>query len=118
MRHDSIRYLNKHYFVENPIKHPVGKALSIDLFPRQQLTRAISRPTISLMNDTTSKMNRLEDQVDQLLELCKRLGEENKQLRSQFKQLSSERSSLIEHKEQARTQVEAMITRLRSMENA
>ncbi|MGB5397333.1 MAG: TIGR02449 family protein [Gammaproteobacteria bacterium] len=70
------------------------------------------------MNDTTSKMNRLEDQVGQLLDLCKRLGDENKNLRTQLKQLSGERANLLEHKEQARTQVEAMITRLRSMENA
>ena len=70
------------------------------------------------MNDTTSKMNRLEDQVGQLLDLCSRLSDENKALRAQLKQLSGERASLIEHKEHARTQVEAMITRLRSMENA
>jgi cell division protein ZapB len=70
------------------------------------------------MNDTTTKMNRLEDQVNQLLDLCKRLGDENGHLRAQIKQLSSERANLVEHKEQARSQVEAMITRLRSMENA
>lgn len=70
------------------------------------------------MNDTASKINRLEDQVNQLLELCKRLGDENQGLRAQIHQLNSERSSLIEHKEQARNHVEAMITRLRSMETA
>lgn len=82
------------------------------------MTRVDSRPTIKVMNDTASKINRLEDQVNQLLELCKRLGDENQGLRAQIHQLNSERSSLIEHKEQARNHVEAMITRLRSMETA
>lgn len=70
------------------------------------------------MNDTASKISRLEDQVNQLLELCKRLGDDNHDLRGQIKQLNSERSRLMEHKEMARSHVEAMITRLRSMEAA
>ncbi len=70
------------------------------------------------MNDTTSKINRLEDQVSELLELCKRLGKENNDLRAQLQHLSGERASLLEQKEQVRSQVEAMISRLRSMESA
>ncbi len=70
------------------------------------------------MNDTTSKINRLEEQVSELLDLCKRLGEENSNLRAQMQHLSGERASLLEQKEQVRTQVEGMITRLRSMETA
>jgi len=85
---------------------------------RRYLTIALSRPTISAMNDTTSKINRLEEQVNELLDLCKRLGNENSDLRSQLHHVSSERATLLELKEQARSQVEAMITRLRSMENA
>ena len=48
----------------------------------------------------------------------KRLGEENNNLRAQLHHLSGERATLLEQKEQVRTQVDAMITRLRSMENA
>ena len=70
------------------------------------------------MNDTTSKINRLESQVNQLLSLCQKLGDENRNLRAQIQQLNGERASLMEHREHARTQVEAMITRLRSMESA
>ena len=70
------------------------------------------------MNDTTSKINRLEEQVSELLELCKRLGKENNDLRAQLQHLSGERASLLEQKEQVRSQVEAMISRLRSMESA
>ena len=70
------------------------------------------------MNETTSKINRLEEQVSELLELAKRLGKENGDLRAQLQHLSGERATLLEQKEQARSQVEAMISRLRSMESA
>lgn len=70
------------------------------------------------MNDTKMKMNRLEQQANELLELSQRLSNENTDLRKQLQNMAGERSSLIELKEQARTQVEGMITRLRSMENA
>lgn len=70
------------------------------------------------MNDTTSKINHLEEQVNELLELCKKLGDENSDLRAQLQHITGERATLVELKEQARSQVEAMIMRLRSMENA
>jgi cell division protein ZapB len=46
------------------------------------------------------------------------LSNENSNLRSQLRALSGERAALLEQKEQARSQVEAMISRLRSMESA
>ena len=70
------------------------------------------------MTDTITRINKLEEQVGELLELCQRLGDDNKELRSQLQNLNSERSTLIEQKEKIRVQVESMITRLRSMENA
>jgi len=70
------------------------------------------------MNDTTSKIKRLEEQVGELLDLAKKLGQENADLRAQLQHLSGERAKLLEQKEQARTQVEAMINRLKSMETA
>lgn len=82
------------------------------------MTITPSRPTINSMNDTTSKINHLEEQVNELLELCKKLGDENSDLRAQLQHLTGERATLVELKEQARSQVEAMIMRLRSMENA
>ena len=70
------------------------------------------------MNDTASKINRLEQQVSELLDLCKRLSKDNNDRRAQLQHQSGERATLLEQKEQARSQVEAMITRLRSMESA
>ncbi len=68
------------------------------------------------MTDITTKITRLESQVEELLELCQKLGDENSDLRNQLQHLSGERGKLLELKEQARSQVESMITRLRSME--
>lgn len=68
------------------------------------------------MSDTITRLNKLEDQVAELLELCQRLGSDNSELRSQLQRLSSERSNLVKQKEKVRVQVEAMVTRLRSME--
>lgn len=70
------------------------------------------------MNDTTTRIQRLEEQVSELLDICKRLGKDNNDLRAQLQALSGERATLLEQKEQVRSQVEAMITRLRSMESA
>lgn len=77
-----------------------------------------SHPTISAMTDTITRINKLEEQVNELLTFCERLGNDNKDLRAQLQQLSYERSSLMEQKEKIRSQVEAMITRLRSLEKA
>lgn len=54
--------------------------------------------------------------VDRLVDLCRRLGEENRSLRQSQEQLAGERASLMARNEQARTRVEAMISRLKSLE--
>ena len=58
----------------------------------------------------------LEQRVDQLVDKCARLAEENRALRQQQSHLMSERATLIEKSELARTRVESMISRLKSME--
>jgi len=47
---------------------------------------------------------------------CEELKKENKLLKLQQDSYSSERATLIDKNEQARKRVEAMITRLKSME--
>lgn len=54
--------------------------------------------------------------IDRLLEQCRRLAEENRSLRHSQEQLAGERASLLAKNEQARTRVEAMIGRLKSLE--
>ncbi|MDJ0832524.1 MAG: TIGR02449 family protein [Gammaproteobacteria bacterium] len=63
-----------------------------------------------------SDLQKLETQIDALIDTVKQLKQENTSLRHQQDQLVSERSQLIEKTELARNRVEAMITRLRSLE--
>ncbi|MFK8069105.1 MAG: TIGR02449 family protein [Gammaproteobacteria bacterium] len=58
----------------------------------------------------------LELKVDQLIQTVEDLSEENEALRQQQGALAVERADLIEKTELARTRVEAMISRLKSME--
>ena len=66
---------------------------------------------------TELDIKKLEDRVDDLIKAVERLQRENKDLRESHSSLMSERSQLIEKTELARTRVEAMISRLRALEN-
>lgn len=59
----------------------------------------------------------LSRQLDRLLDTVRRLTEENRSLRHSQDQLSGERAGLMARNEQARSRVEAMIQRLKSLEN-
>jgi len=59
----------------------------------------------------------LERQVDELVDLCKRLSDENRSLRTQQEKLMGERAALIEKTELAKSRVEAMILRLKTLES-
>ncbi|KRT53744.1 TIGR02449 family protein [endosymbiont of Ridgeia piscesae] len=63
-------------------------------------------------------LEKLESQVDELIRACTHLSNENKSLRARQESLVAERAALIEKTELARNRVEAMITRLKSMESA
>lgn len=58
----------------------------------------------------------LGERLDRLLDLCRTLQEENRSLRHSQEQLANERAQLLARNEQARTRVEAMILRLKSLE--
>ncbi len=61
-------------------------------------------------------LDTLERQVEELIRTCRQLREENKSLRTRQDHLVAERAELIEKTELARSRVESMITRLKSME--
>jgi cell division protein ZapB len=61
-------------------------------------------------------LKRLEFRVEELIRSIERLKEENRSLRVQQEHMTAERAQLIERNEMARTRVEAMILRLKSME--
>jgi|TARA_B110001454_G_scaffold90180_1_gene86044 cell division protein ZapB len=76
---------------------------------------------IRLMNNNSTlnfenDLKRLEGRLDDLVQVCDRLQSENKSLKEQQDSLSKERATLLQNNEQVRGRVEAMILRLKSME--
>lgn len=61
-------------------------------------------------------LDELEQQVNALIRLNERLRNENLTLRARQEMLVAERGGLIEKTEQTRSRVEAMLSRLRAME--
>lgn len=61
-------------------------------------------------------LKRLEFRVEELIRTVERLKEENRSLRVQQDHMTTERAQLIERNELARSRVEAMIVRLKAME--
>jgi len=62
------------------------------------------------------ELKRLEKRVDALVRVCDQLQDENKSLKQRQDVLTSERASLLQKNEQVRARVEAMIGRLKAME--
>lgn len=69
-------------------------------------------------HNPSTELASLEAQLQELLAICERLKNENHDLRNQQDSLTSERAALIEKNELARNRVEAMISRLKAMENS
>ena len=66
--------------------------------------------------DPRDDLATLAARIDALAALCQRLSEENLRLRNAQEQLAGERAQLLSKNEQARSRVEAMIQRLKSLE--
>lgn len=74
------------------------------------------------MNDKTTsalelELKRLEARVEELVAIVQQLSEENRALRHGHESLAGERASILNRNEQARTRVEAMIGRLKTLEH-
>jgi cell division protein ZapB len=74
------------------------------------MTKETTPPTVEL------ELTRLEDQVNGLLEVIGRLGTENRSLRAQQESFATERAGLLEKHDQVRNRVDAIVTRLKSLE--
>ena len=64
----------------------------------------------------SDEFSRLETRMQDLISLCSKLRTENQSLKTQQGSLVEERARLIEKNELARSKVEQMIQRLKSME--
>ena len=74
----------------------------------------------SMANNSNSsfeiELRRLEERVDALVRVCDQLQDENRSLRQRQDVLTAERANLLQKNEQVRARVEAMIGRLKAME--
>ncbi|MBE5317027.1 MAG: TIGR02449 family protein [Xanthomonadales bacterium] len=68
--------------------------------------------------DPVEQLAALVERVERLAALVQQLSGENVSLRQAQQQLLGERASLLSKNEQARTRVEAMIQRLKSLEQS
>jgi cell division protein ZapB len=64
------------------------------------------------------ELKRLEKRLEDLIVAVTQIKEENRALRQRQDTLTAERASLLQKNEQVRARVEAMIGRLKSMEQA
>lgn len=62
------------------------------------------------------ELKRLEKRVDALVQVCDKLQDENRSLKQRQDTLTNERATLLQKNEQVRARVEAMIGRLKAME--
>jgi cell division protein ZapB len=74
------------------------------------------------MSDTADQnfgqeLARLEKRLDELVVICTQLKEENRSLKDRQDSLIADRATLLQKNEQVRARVEAMISRLKSMEH-
>ena len=69
-------------------------------------------------DSTQDRIDKLSGALEGLLANYHRLCEENRSLLASQEQLATERATLLARNEQARSRVEAMIQRLKSLENA
>lgn len=103
--------------------------IPLNLRPRQAIAALRSAAIDSVpsqfyiapMADETSAMfehelKRLEKRVDALVQVCDQLQDENRSLKQRQDTLTAERATLLQKNEQVRARVEAMIGRLKAME--
>jgi cell division protein ZapB len=69
-------------------------------------------------SDPVEQLAALSERVERLAALVQQLAGENASLRQAQQQLLGERASLLSKNEQARSRVEAMIQRLKSLEQS
>ncbi len=65
-----------------------------------------------------AELQRLEKRLDELVVICRQLQEENRSLKQRQDTLIEDRATLLQKNEQVRGRVEAMISRLKAMEQA
>ena len=81
-----------------------------------QMRDYIAPMTDNINSTFEHELKRLEKRVDALVHVCDQLQDENRSLKQRQDVLTSERANLLQKNEQVRARVEAMIGRLKAME--
>jgi cell division protein ZapB len=87
--------------------------LAIDYGRRRDYIGRMAKNINSLFEH---ELKRLEQRVHALVHVCDQLQDENKSLKQRQDVLTAERANLLQKNEQVRARVEAMIGRLKAME--
>ena len=69
-----------------------------------------------MSHNHATDLKTLELRVDELIQLCQQFKRENQALREQQSLLTVERAHLVEKNELAKNRIEAMIVRLKTLE--
>jgi len=70
------------------------------------------------MRVDNENLKKLEQRIEQLIAVCQRLKKENHSLKSGQRDLAQEHARLVEKTQVARTRIESMIGRLKSLERS
>ena len=90
-----------------------GRSTAIDSVSRRFYIRAMADTDNAAFEQ---ELKRLEKRVDALVDVCDQLQNENRSLKQRQDTLTAERATLLQKNEQVRARVEAMIGRLKAME--
>ncbi|MDR9406237.1 MAG: TIGR02449 family protein [Spiribacter sp.] len=71
-----------------------------------------------MTDSTTEAFSDLEQRVARLIALCDQLRNENRVLLQSQESLNAERAALLEKNDTARARIEAMISRLKALEQS
>ena len=77
----------------------------------------IGRMTKNTKPVVEQELSHLEEKVDSLVRIVDQLMKENRSLRAQQENLTMERAGLLEKHDQVRNRVDAIVTRLKSLES-
>ena len=98
----------------NPAWHSTSPTINIDRAGQAHyiggMTKKAEPPGIE------QELGLLEQRVGSLLEIIERLMKDNRSLRIQQESLATERAGLLEKHDQVRNRVDAIVTRLKSLE--
>ncbi len=82
-----------------------------------QATHTMSTMQNDDINNPLAQLDLLSHQLKELQDLCEKLQVENVSLREQQEELTGQKAELIKKNDMARQRVEAMIARLKSLED-